>query len=408
MAKHLQKKIPGIHDFELGYGRETPVSYFLTLPDAGKADGLVFVVHGFGGDKHHEYSQKLREFIADRYNMATVAVHPHAFQNRPTPGGKNIFLELRDILYINGRLRYYGCPLLPKKKILSLEESLPFLNCLEAQVGYALKRLPDIKKLLHQGQYELLPAVIQPPNGEFHTFGIMQALDHICVLYDLYHEISFDRGNIIAMGSSQGGYIADIMSKLAPSTFSAVFDNSAYPEPPERFVVGRDLNIPELYHRIGEHVMLGCFLKSGWTLDEKAKNYYSEERRRIRSFLFPEDIKAMARYGSCKTQYRFYHSRHDKLAAVEKKESMAKLLQEQGFDVRLVIMDEKDVDGRFVKNLDHGMNLSMKIMFANLFETVTRRAEQTDIDLQSKIIYRGSNLTYSFTYTPAGVIPEVL
>jgi hypothetical protein len=239
----------------------------------------------------------------------------------------------------------------------------------------------------------------------------MQALDHICVLYDLQKRIDFDWGHIIAIGSSHGGYIANLLSKIAPNTLSAVFDNSSYAVPPLSYVMERECK-PAIFHpceMITKNIGIYYTIKSGWTTNTLSPNYYSEDARKIRGFLYEEDIKKMAEMGKNKTQYRFYHSKYDfQISNVHEKIRMINLLKNYGFDCKLNMIDHGDVDGRFVKSLEHGMQLSLKIMFEKLYPEVTCRNKHSDITLKSLVIYEGIKGDYVFKYENDGVIPQFI
>ncbi|MEW6518348.1 MAG: DUF2920 family protein [Thermodesulfobacteriota bacterium] len=397
MVTHSFHTIPGTPDFELGLARKSKIEYWLTLPDSEPPQGLVFYVHGFGGEMLQGYALKLRTFIAETYNLACVSVHPHLFYNRPAGKGENVFFEWPDVVYLNRKLQQHQCPqYCPQQMPCSLPGMLA-----------PLKSLHDALAASPTDAREVLSAMIYPPHGELHTFGLLQAVDHLLVYYDLLNKIRFDPGKIIAVGSSHGGYIANLMAKLAPNTITAVFDNSAYPAPPNYYIAGRELNIYEHLYHISEHLSLGCMLKSGWTFNEKAANFYSPDRERIRSFLFADDIKEMARAGNCKTQFRFYHSKYDDLAPVGEKQKMIDLLLAHGFDLQYKLMDHENVDGTLVKNLRHGMDLSIKTMFKNFYPTIATRGGDTDIDMQSQITYSGFNLEYTFKFNKTTVIPLV-
>lgn len=389
MAIHFEKTTTGAEDFELGLKRESPVRYTLTLPDSAEPRGLVFVIPGFGEDSNSEYARKLREFIADQYALASTSVMYHAIQSRPANGGQLGF-EDHDIELLTKKLQQYGSPIAN-----NIAENV---NLLDQAITRAKAENRCNIEMLFLNQYELLTSSIYPGQGEYQNFGVMQALDHLYVLGDLLQNVAFDRGNIIAFGSSHGGYIANLMAKFAPNSFSAVLDNSSYACAPLPYVVGRQLGCHEFLATMSLNIAIACFVVSPWRLHPHEKNFFSDDRQKIRSFLFDDDIKTMAAAGGNKTQYRFLHSEQDMIAKVEDKLKMATLLQDNGFDVRISLMGPKDVDGHFVKNLNHGMDLSLKTMFTKLYETIQPRQPQTDFDLNSEITYKGIDMDYTFTF----------
>lgn len=390
MAIHFEKTTTGAEDFELGIKRESPLRYTLTLPDSAEPKGLVFVIPGFGEDSNSEYAKKLREFIADQYALASTSVMYHAIQSRPANGGQLGF-EDHDIELLTKKLHQYGSPIAN-----NIAENV---DLLDQAIARAKAENKCNIQTLYLNQYELLTSSIYPGQGEYQNFGVMQALDHLYVLGDLLQNVAFDKGNIIAFGSSHGGYIANLMAKFAPNSFSAVLDNSSYACAPLPYVVGRQLGCHEFLATMTLNIAIACFVASPWRLHPTEKNFFSDDRQKIRSFLFDEDIKTMAAYGKNKTQYRFIHSEQDMIAKVDEKLKMVNLLKTNGFDVLISVMGHKDVDGHFVKNLGHGMDLSLKTMFSKLYETIKPRQAQTDFDLNSEITYNGSEMNYLFKFS---------
>ena len=224
------------------------------------------------------------------------------------------------------------------------------------------------------------------------------------VLYDLIRRGEYSGEPIIALGSSHGGYIANLLSKFAPNTLSAVFDNSSYPSPPLHYVIGRDLRQAEASCRAPSlpNLVWLCNVKSGWSSFVENDNYFSKDRQEIRCFS-GDTLTEMADYGGNRTVYRFYHSAHDAFVPACSKLALAAALRERGFDVYEYVMDEEDVDGRFVKNLSHGMGLSLRLMFERLYATVDVFEGPTDIGLRSEIMFRGETHDYVFRYGSDGV-----
>lgn len=399
MANHFVKETKGSDDFELGIQRENSLKYFLTTPDSTSIKGLVFLIPGFGEDNNSEYQKNLREFIADTYDLACVSVMYHAIQSRPANGGQLGF-EDNDIELLKIKLQQYGCPV-----AATISENLSLLDQAIARAK-AANRIN--LQTLYLNQYELLTSSIYPGNGEYQNFGVMQALDHLYVLADLMQQIEFNKGNIIAFGSSQGGYIANLMAKFAPNTFSAVFDNSSWASAPLSYILGRQLGVHEFLSIISLNIAVACFVISPWRLHAEETHFYSEDRKKIRSFLHNDDIASMAQAGTNKTQYRFYHSASDTIARLEEKQKMVELMKKNGFDVQMTVMGQNDIDGSFVKNLDHGMGLSLKKMFINLYPSIEKKDSQTDFEKKSEIIYTCPTMNYVFRFSSETLTPETV
>jgi hypothetical protein len=169
MAKHAEYLTKGIDDFELGIKRQYPLKYFLTLPDDGKIKGLVFFIPGFGGDNNSEYTMKFRTFIADNYSLGCVSVQYHAINIRNNKNNAKMVFEYEDFERLNELLRYYGCPL----NYRSINEGISILD--EAVEKYG-KSEPFLHLTAHLD--------FGDEKTEYQNFGIIQALDHICALYN--------------------------------------------------------------------------------------------------------------------------------------------------------------------------------------------------------------------------------
>jgi hypothetical protein len=396
MAKHAEYVTKGIDDFELGLKRQKPLKYFLTLPDDEKIKGLVFFIPGFGLDNNSEYVMKFRTFVADNYSLGCVSVSYHAIKARRNQNA-NIVFESEDIARLNEFLRDYGCPLNYK----SINEAISVLD-------EAIERHGPVCPF----PFLYLTAYLNfGDESEYQNFGVMQALDHICVLYDLQERGLDWYGHIIAIGSSHGGYIANLISKFAPNTLSAVFDNSSYAVPPLGYVMERECRAAICYpcEMITKNIGLFYTIKSGWTTNSLASNYYHEDARKIRSFLYEEDIQKMAEIGKNKTQYRFYHSKYDvKTSNVYEKIAMVDLLKKYNFDSKIHLIDHPDVDGRFIKSVEHGMELSLRMMFDKLYADITFKNKYSDISLRSLVIYEGIKGNYVFKYEKDEIVPQYI
>lgn len=384
----VAKELKGTDDFELGIKRDSPLRYTLDLPDNGKAKGLVLVIPGFGADCSDEYQFKLRQHIVEKYNWAAASVYYHAIAIRPQSGGA-IVIEQEDIQVLRQALL--------KRKLQVLPELEPNLLALA-------------KVLVASGEKEAIPCSIISPNGDYQNFGVMQAIDHLLVLGEILDFIADPELPVVAFGSSHGGYLANLMAKFAPNTFAAVLDNSSYVTPPLNYIIGRQVGMPEYTHQLPQYpgILFRCFSRNRWALQRNLPNFFSRDRMGIRSFSETLQLDAMAKYGNCKAQYRFIHSSRDgNIAPFEEKKRYSDLLRKMGFDVVLKVVSEKDVDGTLVKNLDHGMGLSLKKMFEYFFPTITPTRSVNDFQLQSKIVYEGFLTNYIFEFSGKRVIPTV-
>jgi len=206
-----------------------------------------------------------------------VSVEYHCFHSRPENDAQLLFdssdmIRLKEIL---------------KKEGIHYSDDEP-AHKLVAKLENAVKD-KDIKPILTM--------TINPKNNEYQNFGIMQALDHLSVLSDL-ENMSFNfikNSTIILMGSSHGGYIANLTAKLAPFKIDCVIDNSSYVKPPLNHIVGKEIDILDPEGVISrEHYQVNYFVKTHWTLNPSQPNDFSQDRYRIRDISDKDHLEQMA------------------------------------------------------------------------------------------------------------------
>lgn len=375
------KSIKGADDVELGIPRASQLVYHCTAPDTVRAQGLVFVIPGFGEDASGEYQRGLRAYLAEKYGLLAVTAEYHCYRSRPATGAAPIFAPEE---YENFRIQ---CA---KHGILVATPR---------DVKDALSRLPRAY------QFNLR---LSPPNGDYQNFGVMQALDHLLVLADLRksQEIEFDEENIVAFGSSHGAYIAHMIAKFAPNTLRGVIDNSAYTAPP---ILGHSADGQlqfgpscfDLYQLTG--VRVDFYVDTRWTVaDEAAPTHYSGWHHAIRDLALPKHMQATKETSGRPCQFRVMHSVADGIQPIDGRRQQAELLKATGFDVVFKEVTAEDIDGRMVKTLEHGMDASLRAVFDYFYPTLQPSPGQLDADLGTEAAYVCGDLIYSFGHGPWG------
>lgn len=358
-------------DIELGIPRASSLVYHCTAPETGRATGLVFVIPGFGEDAAGGYQQSLRNYLTETYGLLSVTVEYHCSQSRLSNGA--VFNLSQD--------EYEG------------------LRNLCAQHHIVINSPEGVKQALEQLKvnYEF-EFTIAPGNGDYQNFGVMQALDHLTVLHDIQSEgvVDFDRANIIAFGSSHGGYIAHLLAKFAPNTLHAVIDNSSYTS--ANFI---HLTAPFYF---GE-LKITCRLLTHWEFDDpQSPFYFSVGHRAVRETASGPQISTMRQATQAPCQYRMIHSVLDDLEPIQKKREQAERLRSAGFDATLKEVAESDVDGRMVKSLGHGMDASLRALFDYFYPTLLPPPEnkRSDSELGTSVAYLCDNLIYAFEHGAFG------
>lgn len=381
-------KFAATGDFELGLGnvkRET--EYTIYFPTE-KAKGLVVFIPGFGEDAG-EYRKKFCQKLADKHHYACMSVDYHCFYSRP-PKEQGMVFEKEDVLEIEKLHLKHGIPMQGK----TVEEGLELLN----------------QELISRNLTAEVSATMKPLKNEYQNGGIMQALDIINSVGDAlirYHDIPTH--NVILIGSSYGGYIANLASKYAPNTFRAVIDNSSWALPNFIYVVGRDYGIPEFKEKLHSNIKVNYFTRTSWTLKKDLPNTFDGKRFHVRAFT-NEQIGEFANYNP-QTYFYYVHAENDLVAPTQPKIDMAKAMIEKKFQVHMEVMGEQDIDGVYVKSIDHGMGLSLLTLFSKAIEKIEaqdNRYTTNDFAKKSVISYSSAECIYEFDFSSIPVQGRVL
>lgn len=371
----ISREIDGAHDFELDRPRTAALEYEATWPDEGEAPGLVLTIAGFGGDTDPEYARNLRRHVLETTGMAAVSVRYHAFHSRPGNGGA-LRMDPGEQASLIGFAAMKGIPI--------------------ANVG-DLRSL--VRGLAGDAPEAAIRVWIDPAKGEYQNFGVVQALDHLCVIGDLIENAPpFDTSKIVALGSSHGAYIAHLMAKIAPSTLAAVIDNSSYAQPPMAFMaIGDQAEVLLLF----EGLNLAGRVQSGWTVsDRAAPNFYDRDRDLIRDLRFPPHVAAMrAAAADDGVQYFMVNATRDTVSRPEVKVRQHTVLKQAGFRSDLMIVGPDDIDGRLFKTLTHGLDCSLKGLFDRYIGQVVPRQTKPDALLGSVIAYDCVDRGYRFSHS---------
>ncbi|EDP3140368.1 DUF2920 family protein, partial [Campylobacter jejuni] len=168
-------------------------------------------------------------------------------------------------------------------------------------------------------------------------------------------------------GGSYGGYLSLLIAKIAPWYVDGVIDNSGSAVPPLNYIIGRELEFKskdtngDMYMQ-GDHFFVSCFLKTHWTRKENSPYFFNNENYFIRTLLNKDHLILQSQKNK-NIIYVSYHSKEDPLTPANFKELTMQILKILGYDVSLNLIDENKIDGKFIKNLDHGCGIPDKALF---------------------------------------------
>ena len=191
-----------------------------------------------------------------------------------------------------------------------------------------------------------------------------------------------------------------LVAKIAPWYVDGVIDNSGSALPPLIYILGREMEKGCDYVFNDPNTLIECFLKTHWTRKENSPYFFGNENYMIRALLLKEHLILQSQKNK-NILYVSYHSLKDPLTPAEHKVQMCDILKMLGFDITLhLIKDEKDVDGRFIKDLSHGMRMTDKALFRKELPPMLEKFQGKSFSMQeNSISYPCGNKVFTFKDT---------
>jgi acetyl esterase/lipase len=379
----IEGKVTGHPDFEIDNApRANTVPYWCYLPahctPENPAKGLVFVIAGFGNDSQLSYRQNLCQHLAKMHGYAAVTVDFHCIHSRPGEHCSVVF-DSDEVELVKTLMKHFNLHWNPT-------DWHGNLNALGAKLPSPM----------------ILNTLLVPKNGDTQNFGVLQALDNLQVLHALTQNpaVCFDTDNVIALGSSHGGYIAHLMAKIAPNTLNAIIDNSSYTAAPFSY-----LGVKSEYTMVLGNLTVRSSVMSRWQFSACGDTtYFGLPQQLMRDVIYPPHLAAMQVVSQRLPQVIAFNSVVDNISPVAEKRLQHQRLQELGSPASLQVVTADEIDGQLFKVLAHGLDASLKGVFAKALPAIIPRAGQSDVQLGSVVVYDCGNATYTFTHTPeAGV-----
>ncbi|EAH6027596.1 DUF2920 family protein [Campylobacter jejuni] len=349
-------EIDSCDDVELNIKRTSKLEYRISYDDKKEMKAIVFIIGGYGANANISFLDFDREYIAKNFDVVVVHVFYHCFCHRRSNIEKysaiTMFAE-EDIPNLSQALFDMGINM-----NVNLENAYQSYELLNEYIG----KLKLEGKLTQEYQAKFTSTFI-PPNGDYQNYGIMPAIDHINALKDLVKRFpKFADLPKIYGGGSYGGYLALLIAKIAPWYVDGVIDNSGVCLPFLACILGREMNQGEFYFE-GSGYRLYCFVYKYWNRNMNSSYYFGDENYLIRAVLNSNHLQIQSNLNK-NTIFVSYHSIQDMGAPVQNKIELYKCYQELGYDATLhLIKDENDIDGRFVKSLEHGLRMTDRALF---------------------------------------------
>ncbi|EGJ6316107.1 DUF2920 family protein [Campylobacter jejuni] len=350
-------EIDSCDDVELGIKRTSKLEYRISYDDEKDIKAIVFIVGGFGANANISFLDFDREYIAKNFDVVVVHVFYHCFCARQSIDQKynpKLIPNQDDLERVNGILKNINLGHLSVNKD-NFEQIIPLIE----------QKVNKMKQagLVDESQKIELSCDFIPPNGDYQNYGIMAAIDHINALKDLVKRFpKFADLPKIYGGGSYGGYLSLLIAKIASWYVDGVIDNSGVCLPFLACILGREMNQGEFYFE-GSGYRLYCFVYKYWNRNMNSSYYFGDENYLIRAVLNSNHLQIQSNLNK-NTIFVSYHSIQDMGAPVQNKIELYKCYQELGYDATLhLIKDENDIDGRFVKSLEHGLRMTDRALF---------------------------------------------
>ncbi|HDV7337097.1 TPA: DUF2920 family protein [Campylobacter jejuni] len=385
-------EIDSCDDIELSIKRTSKLEYRISYDDEKDLKAIVFVIGGYGANANISFLDFDREYIAKNFNVVAVHVFYHCFCHRRSNVEKYSaykYFQEEDIENIKNLLNQFHF----FYSEINNDNALFLANSLVKHV----ENLKMQNKLDHNFKLNFTSTFI-PPNGDYQNYGIMAAIDHINALKDLVKRFpKFADLPKIYGGGSYGGYLALLIAKIAPWYVDGVIDNSGTVLPLLECIIGKDLSRPEFFFS-DLNKLVGMFIKTYWTReDERLSYFFTNENYMIRSLLNSSHLTIQASVNK-NIILVSYHSLKDPFNTAKDKQTLFLAYKELGYDATLhLIKDESEIDGRFIKDLNHGMRITDKALFRKELPLMLEKLQKRKSFMQeNSISYPCGNKVFTF------------
>ncbi|MFG5138892.1 DUF2920 family protein [Campylobacter lari] len=403
MLKNETYFINSCDDVELGIKRESKLEYRISYDNEKTMKAIVFIIGGYGANANIEILDFYRMYFAKKFNVIAVSVFYHCFAVRRS-----------------NDQRYYAITKFMEEDIPNLATALNAfnissfdLNINNADAYYTMLNnfLYNLKKNNEiDANYKVyLTSTFVPSNNEYQNYGIMAAIDHINVLKDIIKKYpKFKFLPKIYGGGSYGGYLALMCAKIAPWYVDGIIDNSGDALPVLDCIIGKELMKFDYIFK-DPNIDIGCNIKTHWTRkDPNSPYYFADENYLIRALLNKDHLILQANKNK-DIAYISYHSKKDQIMKSDYKIQLMEILSILYNDVTFYLIDEKDIDGKFIKNLIHGCGISDKALLSKELPLMLEKLKDKTFDIkEDSISYPCKDKVFTFKDEADKFILEIL
>ncbi|TKX34355.1 DUF2920 family protein [Campylobacter taeniopygiae] len=386
-------EISSCDDVELNIKRTSKLEYRITYDDEKEMKAIVFVIGGYGANANISLLDFDREYIAKKFDVVVVNVFYHCFcQRRSNEEKYSAYkkFEPEDIITLKENLTQFN--LVTKDEITS--QNAPLIAKMLVEHISNLKSNNQIP----QDYKACFTSTFIPPNDEYQNYGIMAAIDFINTLKDIVKNYpQFANLPKIYGGGSYGGYLSLLIAKIAPWCVDGVIDNSGDALPSLAYLLGRDTGLCDYYEDLSNS-SIRFFVKTHWTRkDPNSPYYFKDENYMIRAILNSSHL-ILGANANPNIIYVSYHSTKDINTPAKDKIELYKCLKQLNLDATLhLIQDEKDIDGKYIRSLEHGMRLNNRTLFKKELPLMLEKLKDRKFPMkENSISYPCKNKVFKF------------
>ena len=410
MIQHKSYEINSTNDIELNIKRDSKLEFKVSFDDEKAMKALFVFIEGCGTDIYASYNEHIAEFVVKEFACAVLRVNYHCIQNRSKLGAKTYFDNI-DLAILTQTCQTLDINL-PAKLNPQLNQSIEKQE-FEELIIYLNNKLESLRNEWKFNTEKKLTFTysLQPTKNEYQNFGLMQALDILNALCFVRKNCAKfklkENPKTLLFGYSHGAYLALLCAKFAPWLIDGIVESSAYVTVPLSYIgFGKELDYEkysDTFDNFSKTIFLG-FTKSLWTSNKNSPHFFSPAHNRIRNILDEKHLQIYASYH--KAKIISYHCINDtQCAPVSQKEAFHNALKKLGFDSTLHIATQKDIDGKFIKNVNgHGMDMSIKMLIQKELPPLLVQEFKHEKDEKREISYPSENLEYKFKEKDRGGI----